>query len=219
MRCAGLVWPWTTRLTPRPIRSGRPTAASYVGSGRCVECHKTAGETWAKSGPRPGLCHPFRTQGGCQPQVHRLSHHRLWRPFGLPAQFGRDKLVNVGCESCHGPGSLHVQQREGDKTISFSYRPLDAGDCKKCHTANSAARFTGTNSGRRSSTGRSHRSLEGRLDGVGGTGLGARPESAVAALLCRRTPKDHIVHRHGPTRNTRRIWLLFPADPGRFAHP
>jgi hypothetical protein len=41
--------------------------------------------------------------------------------------------VDVGCESCHGPGSLHVRQKGGDATVNFTFRPLGAGDCIRCH--------------------------------------------------------------------------------------
>jgi len=54
-------------------------------------------------------------------------------PSGYRRDFGASKLVDVGCESCHGPGSLHVRQQQGDATISFKFRPLGAGDCQKCH--------------------------------------------------------------------------------------
>jgi hypothetical protein len=112
---------------------GVRTAAGYVGSGRCVECHKTAGQTWAKSGHARGFATLCDRKADADPKCIGCHTTGFGAPSGYRRQFGRDKLVDVGCESCHGPGSLHVQQREGDKTISFTYRPLDAGDCKKCH--------------------------------------------------------------------------------------
>ncbi len=115
------------------IVPGVRTAASYVGSGRCVECHKTAGETWAKSGHARGFASLSERKADADPKCIGCHTTGFGAPSGYRREFGRDKLVDVGCESCHGPGSLHVKQREGDKTLSFSYRPLDAGDCKKCH--------------------------------------------------------------------------------------
>jgi len=112
---------------------GVRTAAGYVGSPRCAECHKTAGETWAKSGHAHGFATLRDRKADADPKCIGCHTTGFGAPSGYRRQFGRDKLVDVGCESCHGPGSLHVQQREGDKTISFTYRPLEAGDCKKCH--------------------------------------------------------------------------------------
>ena len=37
--------------------------------------------------------------------------------------------VNVGCESCHGPGSLHIAQA-GKGPIK---RKVSAEDCTQCH--------------------------------------------------------------------------------------
>jgi hypothetical protein len=54
-------------------------------------------------------------------------------PDGYRREFGREKLVDVGCESCHGPGALHVAQRKAGGPPGFKFRPLEAGDCRKCH--------------------------------------------------------------------------------------
>jgi nitrate/TMAO reductase-like tetraheme cytochrome c subunit len=52
---------------------------------------------------------------------------------GYRREFGAAKLADVGCESCHGPGSLHIRQRQGDASVNFTFRPLAAGDCIRCH--------------------------------------------------------------------------------------
>ena len=48
-------------------------------------------------------------------------------------EFAGKKLADVGCESCHGPGSLHVEQHRAGGQVTFKFRPLGAGDCRKCH--------------------------------------------------------------------------------------
>jgi Cytochrome c554 and c-prime len=52
---------------------------------------------------------------------------------GYRREFGSLKLVNVGCESCHGPGSLHAEQRRSGAPSLDNFRTLGAGDCQKCH--------------------------------------------------------------------------------------
>jgi predicted CXXCH cytochrome family protein len=42
-----------------------------------------------------------------------------------------DNAKNIGCESCHGPGSLHVQSGGGARTIVNPRRSPDA--CFQCH--------------------------------------------------------------------------------------
>jgi hypothetical protein len=107
--------------------------AGYVGSPRCVECHKQAGAIWTKS----GHAHAFRTlvEKDADADPKCIGCHAIG--FGLPSGYQRAfagaKLVDVGCESCHGPGSLHVRRREGDLTVDFAFRPLGAGDCRRCH--------------------------------------------------------------------------------------
>jgi hypothetical protein len=112
---------------------GVRTAAAYVGSRRCIDCHKTAGQTWTNSPHGRAFATLCQHQADADPKCIACHTTGFGTPSGYRRQFGRDKLIDVGCESCHGPGSLHVQQREGNQTLSFTYRPLDAGDCKKCH--------------------------------------------------------------------------------------
>ncbi|MGA2864090.1 MAG: multiheme c-type cytochrome [Verrucomicrobiota bacterium] len=112
---------------------GVRTAASFVGSPRCVDCHQSAGALWAKSGHARAFATLSDRKADADPKCIGCHTTGFGAASGYRRPFGPDKLVDVGCESCHGPGSLHVRQREGDKSINFTYRPLDAGDCKKCH--------------------------------------------------------------------------------------
>ncbi len=112
---------------------GIKSIATFVGTPRCVECHKTTGALWAKSGHARAFATLRDRQADADPKCIVCHTTGFGSASGYRRQFAGDKLVDVGCESCHGPGSLHVRQREGDKTVDFTYRPLDAGDCKKCH--------------------------------------------------------------------------------------
>jgi hypothetical protein len=113
---------------------GVRTMATYVGSESCLACHKTAAATWAAS----AHAHAFATlvdhKADADPKCIGCHTVGFGDPSGYRRELGAEKLVNVGCESCHGPGSLHVREKEGDASISFSFRPLDAGDCQKCHS-------------------------------------------------------------------------------------
>jgi hypothetical protein len=102
-----------------PLQVDYPEA-TYVGSEACKKCHKAAYKVWENSAhahayhsletaKHPGLrqydgecvaCHVvgFGYQGGFKDEVATA------------------KLKNVGCESCHGPGSLHVK---GDATAKM----------------------------------------------------------------------------------------------------
>ena len=112
---------------------GVRVAASYVGTARCIECHSSAGEVWAKSAHARAFTALVERKADADPKCIGCHTIGFGTPTGYQREFGATKLVNVGCESCHGPGSLHVRQQEGDDSVSFTYRPLAAGDCKHCH--------------------------------------------------------------------------------------
>lgn len=63
------------------------------------------------------------------------------KPGGYSEANMKDDLKGVGCESCHGPGSLYrVLHKEKEKTFTVAeaaalgevYPPTEA-DCRKCH--------------------------------------------------------------------------------------
>lgn len=112
---------------------GVRTAGAYVGSRRCIECHKTAGAVWMKSAHARAFATLTMRNADADPKCIGCHTIGFGAVSGYRREFGAGKLVDVGCESCHGPGSLHVRQREGDATINFTYRPLGTGDCRKCH--------------------------------------------------------------------------------------
>jgi DmsE family decaheme c-type cytochrome len=84
--------------------------AKYVGSETCKGCHEAEGKS-IESTPH------FATE----------KSKKLW---GTPAH---------GCESCHGPGSAHVEAG-GDKTKIFTFEGVKAEQitkrCMACHGAN-----------------------------------------------------------------------------------
>lgn len=113
---------------------GVRTMATYLGTESCLACHKTAGTTWAMSAHAHAFATLVDRKADADPKCIGCHTVGFGDPSGYRREMGAEKLVNVGCESCHGPGSLHVRQEAGDATISFSFRPLDAGDCQKCHS-------------------------------------------------------------------------------------
>ncbi|MEJ0089000.1 MAG: multiheme c-type cytochrome [Limisphaerales bacterium] len=112
---------------------GVRTVAVYVGTESCFTCHKTAADAWASSAHAHAFATLTARKADADPKCIGCHTVGFGDASGYRREFGADKLINVGCESCHGPGSLHVRQKAGDASINFTFRPLDAGDCQKCH--------------------------------------------------------------------------------------
>ncbi len=135
-----------------PLQVAFPEA-TYVGSARCGECHERAYEVWKKSGhahayhsletaTRPGL---RQYDGECVVcHVVGFGHQG-----GFTDEKATAKLKDVGCESCHGPGSLHANGNKSPKMLAemnpFKERPGETPEdktrrlnlldqsCQQCH--------------------------------------------------------------------------------------
>ena len=100
-------------LRSTPSGSQTTEEAAYVGSEACADCHE-------------GIEHNYRLAG----------HGRAEADSALVD--GR-----VGCESCHGPGSLHVAADNDKEAPGFwsikrfeTMKPAEANEtCISCHTA------------------------------------------------------------------------------------
>jgi hypothetical protein len=111
---------------------GVRTAAEFVGSATCLECHPAAAAVWSASGHARAFATLERRNADADPKC--IGCHTTG--FGAPTGYQRtrrDRLVDVGCESCHGPGGLHVKAQSGEPGVEFRFRPLGAGDCLNCH--------------------------------------------------------------------------------------
>jgi hypothetical protein len=112
---------------------GVRTVATYVGTEKCVECHQESANVWHGSAHSHAFATLIARNADADPRCIGCHTVGFGDPSGYRRALGGKALVNVGCESCHGPGSLHVRQKNGDATVHFTFHPLDAGDCKKCH--------------------------------------------------------------------------------------
>lgn len=95
-------------------RLGKPGDGTphYIGSEACASCHKHAYDVWSES----KHSHAYKTLvDDKHPSLRQydgecITCHTIG--FGYKTGFTNEKdtpdLINVGCESCHGPGSLHA---------------------------------------------------------------------------------------------------------------
>lgn len=115
---------------PPPVPKGQ---AAYVGNEVCDDCHGEALEFWAKS--RHANAWETLEQRGQQFDFDCISCHVTgWgRPSG--ATLARNEgLRDVGCETCHGPASIHVAKGGKEKPSAVIRNPPVAFCATECHT-------------------------------------------------------------------------------------
>lgn len=124
-------------------KSTPPADQTYVGVRECAECHEKAFEAWKKTGHSHAfklLTEKYEKDAKC------LKCHTTG--YGTPTGYkdaSTPDLKEVGCESCHGPGSKHVEICEsfGDRKLTEEeeelaehsiWEVLPKNVCIKCHT-------------------------------------------------------------------------------------
>jgi hypothetical protein len=148
--------------TPRNLHATQVMheKASYVGSERCGDCHAAAYKVWEKS----KHAHAYKAlvdakfPSGRQYDPECIVCHTVGFPHKTgfmdppaganPANIAKhnQKLRDVGCESCHGPGSVHanntndkdihnlINWRRKDPLVPVKRRQdLIQWMCQKCH--------------------------------------------------------------------------------------
>ena len=112
---------------------GVQARSTFAGTQSCTSCHPQAMQAWAKSGHARAFHTLLETKADADPNCLPCHTVGFGKPSGYRRELAGAKLVDVGCESCHGPGSQHVAERLAGGEITTRFRPIGAGDCQKCH--------------------------------------------------------------------------------------
>lgn len=125
-----------------------PDPPAYVGAATCGTCHTGAFTSWAGSDHSRAALVFGRAMGKemmrqASARNLRFSCRGCHAPpdTTAPALFreGFRREDGVQCETCHGPGSLHVQRRIDGSTIATVQSTLparaDTTFCLTCHRA------------------------------------------------------------------------------------
>jgi hypothetical protein len=100
----------------RPMPNSRiELLGKYVGSAKCESCHEESYRVWRKSGHSKAYdtlvkASPPRNYDPECISCHVIGWHPTeYRPYvgGFVSTEKTPQLVDVGCESCHGPGEAH----------------------------------------------------------------------------------------------------------------
>jgi 2',3'-cyclic-nucleotide 2'-phosphodiesterase (5'-nucleotidase family) len=106
----------------------QPGAAHYVGAAKCQSCHAAAYAWWTHQAHG----HAYTTLETVHKQFNLSCvgcHVTGYAQPGGSTVVQNAGLTHVGCESCHGPGSLHV----AGKISAITKLPSEQ-TCKQCHT-------------------------------------------------------------------------------------
>ena len=118
------------QATPPP--AAEPGRATYVGMDRCTSCHKSAATFWKHT----VHAQAWKTlvDGGKQADYKCVSCHvtGFGQVGGSSLGFTK-KLESVQCETCHGPGSLHVAGEGNEEPLAIK-RDTPETVCLTCHT-------------------------------------------------------------------------------------
>ena len=118
------------------------TPAAYVGTAACTGCHPAATEAWNRSGHAKALSTLTEAQHGSDPEC-LTCHVKGFRQPGGWAGKSTPELDNVGCEACHGPGSVHAAAPAGTGARRYKGAPAGTGAsaCLTCHTRDNSPDF------------------------------------------------------------------------------
>jgi cytochrome c554/c'-like protein len=121
---------------PPPPEPDRP---SYVGDAKCVGCHKTAFAFWKKT-VHAGA---WRTlvEGNKQDDDRCVSCHVTgYGEVGGTSLGHTNRLRDVQCEVCHGPGSKHVAEEGLEEPLAVR-KQTPASTCTACHNEHHSDTF------------------------------------------------------------------------------
>jgi hypothetical protein len=115
---------------PLPIEKGKPT---YVGQDACTDCHSDEAKFWQKT----VHAQAWKTlvDRGQQFDYDCIGCHVTGfdKPGGSTLA-NNDKLRDVQCETCHGPGSIHVAKGGEEKPLAITTTPAADLCASQCHT-------------------------------------------------------------------------------------
>jgi hypothetical protein len=117
------------KAVPKPAKG----EASYVGMDACADCHSDAVEFWKKTVHG----HAWKTlvDRGQQFDYECINCHVTgWDKPGGSNLEHNDKLRDVQCETCHGPGSIHVAKGGEEKPAAIRRAPPEDLCASQCHT-------------------------------------------------------------------------------------
>jgi hypothetical protein len=115
---------------------GVKAPSSYVGSQTCAGCHPKTFQSWSASKHAHAFESLLRRDSDADPSCISCHVTGFGEDGGYRRAMQGKQMINVGCESCHGPASAHVAERsraQPGQPVLAKMRPVGAGQCIQCH--------------------------------------------------------------------------------------
>jgi hypothetical protein len=162
---------------PAPREPGR---AYFVGDAKCGACHKDASAFWKKTVHAEAW--QTLVEVGKQNDYKCTGCHVTgYGQVGGSSLGHTDRLRDVQCEVCHGPGSIHVAEK-GLEEPSSVHKEAPASTCIGCHTEQHSDTFQ-YEAYLRDILGAGHGAAERAKLGDGPTGHALRSEALARAKV------------------------------------
>ena len=114
---------------PAPARG----EATFVGMDQCTDCHQDAVDFWKKT--VHATAWKTLVDRGQELDYDCIGCHVTgWDKPGGSNLAHNDKLRDVQCETCHGPGSIHVAKGGEEKPSAIKRAPAETYCANQCHT-------------------------------------------------------------------------------------
>jgi hypothetical protein len=114
-----------------------PNEPAYIGNEACRSCHEDAFPVW--EGSKHARAYQSLVDVGRQYDLSCVGCHVIAydKPGGVCRVDKVEGRKGVGCESCHGPGSIHS---DGPGEPNILAKPGKA-DCVRCHNPENSSHF------------------------------------------------------------------------------
>lgn len=106
----------------------------YVGSDRCKGCHATEYVQWQSTPHANAFKTLIERRRNHSPRCVSCHVVGFQEASGYTIGQKQQHLINVGCESCHGPGGAHVANASAARFVK-----VDMATCSSCHTPDHSA--------------------------------------------------------------------------------
>jgi len=119
----------------RKVKRESLEGRKFVGSKTCQSCHGNVYSIWERTSH--SKAYETLIKKGKQKDPECLSCHTVgfFYETGFVSEKETPNLIGVGCESCHGAGSEHIEKHE-------TMGKVEKSSCAKCHTKEKSPNFS-----------------------------------------------------------------------------